>query len=467
MPVTILNPHRSEPWAHAVQGLGGALEAFQRYKSDERDHKLKLEEAKLRREESEQRRKERDQDMAYREQQLQWQARAEKDKEDERSVRQEQERIGLGESLGIAEDAADLGALIKETTSTGFVTPPPIDTTPGIMSKTEIGAALQPGPPSALIKTSPDAGLFQTAPIAPLGQDTSAPLEHLVAPQLEPKTETLAKNMAATEAEFATPTGALTARERALGRKGIEDTAFRREVGELERRESVQDKRLAAREEASDKRQGALFKQQSQLREARDRAAERRAGIAQSAAAAKNAEKVGAKLRLEYTKDINKPRERYRAIERGLSMGNPATPTATSDYSLVYAFAKASDPESAVREGEFQGIKTNIGGWNQQAQQYWRDIVDGKMTPQKRQEMVATIQSGLDYEKKTMEGIESHYRNLADVEDVDAARIFGKSEPKPEAGVNGDPGGILTDEEKEQNRQKTGNTQGLVKPPRR
>lgn len=441
MPVTILNPHRSEPWAHAVQGLSGALEAFQRYKSEDRDYKLKLEEAKLRREESEQMRKQRDQDMAFRADQQERLAREDARVEEEDKVKRSGERHALladfikGGGLGPAEPDFGPAKIATDIAK------------PGEQAPTIELPGMQPSP-----STSADA-----APAL----ETIGKIEELT-PGLRYQGRELQKRQA--EDREAAKQAQLDQLRETIASPGditIMGQAYKK--GERIPAAAWQIHAAELGQDAAAKRQEALFKQQSQIQDARDRAAERRANITQTAAAAKNAEKVGARLRVEYTKDITKPRERLRAMERGLQMGAPATPTATSDYSLVYAFAKASDPDSAVREGEFQGVKSNIGGWPQQAQQYFRDIVDGKMTPQKRQEMVETINRGLDYEKKTMEGIDTHYRNLADVEDVDAARIFGTTnEPKGKVDPN-DPDGLLSPTEKAM-REATGNTLGLKKP---
>jgi hypothetical protein len=294
MPVTILNPHRSEPWANAIQGLSGALDAYQRYKSEDREHKLRVEAAALRREESEQRRKERDQDMAFREHQLSRQA-------EEEAIQVETERGALGENLGIAKGAADLSGLVNEATKTPIVAPSlgGLSATLGNLSKPPTAKTPEVGgPPTADIEspatTGPFGGKRLSLPSLTLGGGEAgkpaAPLEAMIAPQLDPNApitaarDALASRQADTEAEYATPTGKPSPRDRALGRQAIADRQFRREVAESERKEKVGDARLAAREASQDKRLEARDKAHSELQAQRDKAAAERAERQQAAA---------------------------------------------------------------------------------------------------------------------------------------------------------------------------------------
>jgi hypothetical protein len=201
MPVTILNPHRSEPWANAIQGLSGALEAYSRYKSEDRDYKLRVEEAARRREDSEQERKQRDLDNEFRQAQLSRMSEEEK-------IREESERIALGENKAISKETSDLGHLIDETTKTGF------DFKPLVLPP--LGESYQPKPILA--------GMIQ-------------------APQLDYRTqsEILAEQSALSDAEFATPTGKLSPRDRALGREAITDRSARREATRQEAADKLRD----------------------------------------------------------------------------------------------------------------------------------------------------------------------------------------------------------------------------------
>ena len=134
------------------------------------------------------------------------------------------------------------------------------------------------------------------------------------------------------------------------------------------------------------------------------------------------------KLRTDFNKEMTKPQGRVRALERGLAMGAPKVPTMISDYALVYAFAKAADPDSAVREGEFRGIKTSTGGWGQKALQMWEDIKTGKMTTAKRADMLDTIKDGLEYETKIVGEIKDRYSDLAHTYEVEPGKMFGSKQ---------------------------------------
>ena len=160
----------------------------------------------------------------------------------------------------------------------------------------------------------------------------------------------------------------------------------------------------------------------------RAREADERAATREMATDKKREQRDTEKLRTDFNRDMTKPQGRVRALERGLSMGSPKVPTMISDYALVYAFAKAADPDSAVREGEFKGIKTSTGGWGQKALQMWEDIKTGKMTSAKRADMLDTIKDGLEYEKKVVGEIQNRYGDLARTYEVNPGKLFGEKQ---------------------------------------
>lgn len=476
MPVTILNPYRSEPWAHAIQGLSGALEAYQRYKADDKEYKLKLEEAKLRREESEQMRKVRDQDMAIRDRQLAKQA-------EEEAIQEETERSALGESLSIGKGAADLSALIDETTKTSFIKePPPLE---------KIGASFadltrpvvteQAGPPTAAIESPATTGPFggqQIDTTSALTAKPPAPLEAMIqAPELDPNATAagaLATRQAASEADFVAPTGEMTPRERALGREAIKDREARKAAAQQEQADLLRDSMVltadmdvlgkkrkagervsrvefememqAKRDEAADERARIREEGAAKRQEASNEAAFRRAELsAQKAAAAQAAKdekekfKQETSLRKEYDHVAAKPKDAIRVMDRYVGdvarkIRTGERPTAAEQYGLIYAFNKALDPTSVVRESEFANTQRVAAGYTDRAYRYYKQALSGEMlTDRQISEMMEVITNGRAVAQRDLDTVDQRFRELAIQSRIEPEMIFGASAERAHA----------------------------------
>jgi hypothetical protein len=111
----------------------------------------------------------------------------------------------------------------------------------------------------------------------------------------------------------------------------------------------------------------------------------------------------------------------YNTIAEGYNfaktIADKANPTSSDDQGLVYAFAKAMDPTSAVREGEYTTV-----------QKYAQSLIQSKLanaarfaanvaflTPEARKNMVATINEKYQASKTNYDNIYKEYnRRIAD-----------------------------------------------------
>jgi hypothetical protein len=103
----------------------------------------------------------------------------------------------------------------------------------------------------------------------------------------------------------------------------------------------------------------------------------------------------------------------YSVIQEGYnyatSLGNKANPTSTDDQALIYAFAKVMDPNSVVRESEYDTVQK----YSQSAiQRGWADAKRmaqnvAFLTPEARKQMVETI-------KQKYTTSEQNYKNVRD-----------------------------------------------------
>ena len=467
MPVTILNPYRSEPWAHAVQGLSGALEAFTRYKADDRDYKLRVEAASRAREDSEQMRKVRDQDMFIRD--TEQKRLAEEDK-----IREESERVALGEGRGIDREIADLGDMVDESTKTQF------DSRPLVVPP--LWESYQP----------------------------KAPLEAMIqAPQLDQRTpaEVRAEKAALRDAEFAVPTGKLSPRDRALGREAITDKSARKEASRQEAadylRETVavpndmiifgqeykkgervpstlwqlhgSERAQIAAGERNEASIASAEKRQERANEASFRRAEiaaRRSEAAQTAKDDKEKFRQESTIRKEYDNVSRKPKEDLRQMERYSGQVNQkirsgVRPSAADQYGLIYAFNKALDPSSVVRESEFMNTTRVAAGYVDRAYRYYKQIATGEMlTDRQIEEMMEIINNGRDKARQEVDSIDNRFRDIAIQNKIDPSMIFGataenarKAKDNPE-----DPEDL---ESVGDGQPSPGNPAGLTKPPPR
>lgn len=105
--------------------------------------------------------------------------------------------------------------------------------------------------------------------------------------------------------------------------------------------------------------------------------------------------------------------EGYNFVQNVLNKTNP---TSTDDQGLVYAFAKAMDPNSAVKEGEYTTVQKYSQsliekGWAD-AQRYVKNVAF--LTPQARENMMATIKSKYDASAQSYNQIRDEYQRQID-----------------------------------------------------
>ena len=105
--------------------------------------------------------------------------------------------------------------------------------------------------------------------------------------------------------------------------------------------------------------------------------------------------------------------------EYARSLANKKNPTSADDQGLIYAFAKAQDPNSAVREGEY----TTVQKYSQSlAQTKWADLKrmaknEPFLTAEARRNMVATIEAKYKTAKKNYENVYKEYqRRIGEVQ---------------------------------------------------
>lgn len=135
MPVTFVNrPDPVSGWGSALTGLSSALSAYQQYKSDEREHKLRVDEAARRREDSEAARKSRDLDDQMRHHQLDQLARTEG--EETETLRQALGTDVEAPLAGIVTQSGGSLAMAPGATTSAMPqpTPPPETMTAGVLT---------------------------------------------------------------------------------------------------------------------------------------------------------------------------------------------------------------------------------------------------------------------------------------------------------------------------------------------
>lgn len=110
----------------------------------------------------------------------------------------------------------------------------------------------------------------------------------------------------------------------------------------------------------------------------------------------------------------------YNVVAEGYNfaqtLANKTNPTSADDQGLIYAFAKAMDPNSAVREGEYTTVQKYAQsfiqtGWAN-AQRLTQNVAF--LTPEARQNMVATINSRYQASYQNYQNIQNEYQRRID-----------------------------------------------------
>jgi len=102
--------------------------------------------------------------------------------------------------------------------------------------------------------------------------------------------------------------------------------------------------------------------------------------------------------------------------------------TGKSDIALVYAFAKAIDPRSVVKEAEYKVYSTN-GSLVGQVDSYIQRAKNGKLPDSERAEILRTIRTTANAQKEKQIAVDNRYRMQAEFYGVDPKYIFNEAVP--------------------------------------
>jgi hypothetical protein len=109
-------------------------------------------------------------------------------------------------------------------------------------------------------------------------------------------------------------------------------------------------------------------------------------------------------------------------------------PNKAGDLNLVYAFGKAMDPNSVVREGE-QVMATNVGGVSEKVQGYLDSIKgQGQLTPIQRTELTEEIRHRAGSLQQTYNQRRAFYEDFAQRNGIKAEDVVGPHPGEPFVG---------------------------------
>jgi len=158
-------------------------------------------------------------------------------------------------------------------------------------------------------------------------------------------------------------------------------------------------------------------------------------------------------LRAEFNRESRKTREGITNLDRfsspvKKSLESGKRPTATDEFALIYAFNKALDPNSVVRESEFKNSKSVGAGIADRAfllLQNWhngKQLTDGQIA-----EMMDTIGRARESSVTALQDMSREYRGLALNYGIDPSRVLTLGAEEEESD-SGDALGILGDNER-------------------
>lgn len=111
--------------------------------------------------------------------------------------------------------------------------------------------------------------------------------------------------------------------------------------------------------------------------------------------------------------------KRYNAVAEGYTFAknlNTSISTAATDQGLIYAFAKAMDPDSVVREGEYATVQKYSQSWAEKfgfdVQRMYSNVPF--LTKEARNNMVATIKAKYDSIYPSYKNIRKYYTDRID-----------------------------------------------------
>ena len=119
----------------------------------------------------------------------------------------------------------------------------------------------------------------------------------------------------------------------------------------------------------------------------------------------------------------------YNVIAEGYqfanSIKNRTTPSSADDIGLIYAFAKAMDPNSVVREGEYATVQKYAQSWAQafgfKVERIFSNVPF--LSPSAKENMVGTIKTRYDTSRQNYNNVAKEYQRR--IEDAKSGRITG------------------------------------------
>ncbi len=107
------------------------------------------------------------------------------------------------------------------------------------------------------------------------------------------------------------------------------------------------------------------------------------------------------------------------------SIANKANPTSADDQGLIYAFAKAMDPNSAVREGEYTTVQKYAQSFIQTGWANAKRLASNVafLTPEARANMLSTINSRYEASRKNYQNVYNEYNRR--LEDAKSGKVGG------------------------------------------
>jgi hypothetical protein len=211
-----------------------------------------------------------------------------------------------------------------------------------------------------------------------------------------------------------------------------------------ERGEKVADIRAttAERLKAEEPFKVADFEREQKAIRARERAAEDRVYARQAAALDKETRARTDRVRAGYLSDTKKLRDGLSDLDRftapvKLQIEAGKQPTPADEFALIYAFNKALDPNSVVRESEFANTKTVGAGVTQQAFLLLQKWNDGKqLTQEQIGQMMDTISRARSASDAALKERRDFHYGVAVSNGLDPTMIFGEERD------DSDPAGI-------------------------
>jgi hypothetical protein len=135
------------------------------------------------------------------------------------------------------------------------------------------------------------------------------------------------------------------------------------------------------------------------------------------------------RLRAEFNRETKKVRDGLNDLERFTSPAEKQikagkTPTASDQYALVYAYNKALDPASVVRESEFRNSKSIGAGIHERAWLYLQNLKNGaQLTQHQVTEMLDTIGRARQSSHEALAEMTQRYRDTAGGYGVDPDKV--------------------------------------------